>query len=157
LTAKPGTFLLAGILRTPDGQPYHGETKFYRVRKGRRILRNAVDKLVLDTMAHDLSDTGWIGDAVRPAHAAAAKLEDNSPAIETAIRGINGKVARLAEIVAKHRQRIARGQAGGPRAPAGGVSARAGCRRGPRQAESTARGHYAAGSARDDRLLSRQP
>lgn len=101
-TAKPKEFVLSGILQTPDGAKMHGERNFYRAAgKGKRILRSAVDKLVLETMAAELQDSEWIGQAVRSAHEMAATMQDNSPAIEAAIRSINAKIARLTDLVAE--------------------------------------------------------
>lgn len=64
--AKPsaGTYLLPGLLVTPDGKRWHVDGEgFYRVGKGRRIKAAEVDRAVLDVVARDIAGDAF-ADAV---------------------------------------------------------------------------------------------
>ena len=62
--AKPsaGSYLLPGLLVTPDGKRWHVDGEgFYRVGKGRRIKSAEVDRAVLDVVARDIAGDAFAG------------------------------------------------------------------------------------------------
>lgn len=54
--AAAGTYLLTGLLLTPDGRKWHVDGEgFYRAGKGKRIKAAEVDRAVVDVVAKDLA------------------------------------------------------------------------------------------------------
>jgi site-specific DNA recombinase len=61
------TYLLSGLLRTPDGNPWHGDKggKYYRVKTGRSLLVEQVDRAILGTVMSDLTSADFVAEALQ--------------------------------------------------------------------------------------------
>jgi len=100
-------YLLSGLLISPDGQPYSGETTkgagFYRLGKGRRISTRLLDDAVMDCVFNDLSqpDTAkLIADQMRAASAPKGKPRDIT-AMKLRLQGLDQKISRLVDLIAE--------------------------------------------------------
>lgn len=54
--ATARTYLLAGLIQSPDGQGWFGDSGYYRLGKGKKLLADNVDKAVLDIVMAKLQD-----------------------------------------------------------------------------------------------------
>jgi site-specific DNA recombinase len=99
---RPDQYLLTGLLHAPDGTPWQADGRFYRVgRKGQRVLRQAVDQFVLHQIAQEIRGKEFIAKVVQAAHDMAESIEDDPKTLQQAIRTVEGKLSRLADVVAE--------------------------------------------------------
>jgi hypothetical protein len=93
---KPDQYLLTGLLFTPDGTAWQADGKFYRVgRKGKRVLRAAVDELVLHQIAREIHGEAFVAQVVQGAHEMADSIDDDPHSLEQALRSVEGKIGRI--------------------------------------------------------------
>ena len=96
---KPEQFLLTGLLVGPDGTPWQGDGKFYRLgRKGKRLLRDVVDMEVLQAIAKDVKDKEFVGKVVQQAHDMADHIDTSPDTYVKAIRSLEQKLAKLVDL-----------------------------------------------------------
>lgn len=101
--ATDHTYLLAGILMTPDGRQWAGaDGAAYRLGKGQRIASRRVDDAVLDQLLTDLQADETVDRIV----AAMRRIVDapvdgrSIAALEKRIAGLSAKVGRLVDLIA---------------------------------------------------------
>ena len=99
-------YLLSGLLVTPDGQPYAGETvkgqSAYRLGKGKRISAKLIEGAILDRLFADLSAPDIakeIAERMRRAAAPASKPRDLA-GMRRKLATLEGKIAKLVELMA---------------------------------------------------------
>ena len=99
-------YLLSGLLVTPDGQPYAGETvkgqSAYRLGKGKRISARLIEGAILDRLFADLSSpevAKEIAERMRKAAAPASKPRDLA-ALRRKLATLDGKIGKLVDMIA---------------------------------------------------------
>lgn len=105
----PADYLLAGLLQTPAGEPWHGcrdrLTRYYR--RGRRVAAEAVERAVVGKIAHDLKSERFLAALVRDARRLMAP-EDEVKAIArayTEIEALDRKIAKVTALLPEGQQR----------------------------------------------------
>lgn len=95
-------YLLSGVLRTPDGQAWHGDGEgFYRVGKGRRIKAEKVDQAVLEQIAEHLQDSAFISAYTKAARAQALAMRKDAdlPRMRKELAELERQIARITELL----------------------------------------------------------
>lgn len=99
---KPDSYLLTGLLFAPDGTPWQADGQYYRVgRKGKRLLRETIDQIVLRQIAREIKGKEFVAKMVQSAHDMAEAIEDSPAALEQVIRALDAKIDRLANVIAE--------------------------------------------------------
>jgi site-specific DNA recombinase len=94
-------YLLAGLLRSPCGRPWHGDERdFYRFGKGRRLQAGRIDRSVVGALAEDLSSERMAAALVDQIRARQAKKPDAKRAagLRRHMDELDRKIRRLAEL-----------------------------------------------------------
>lgn len=96
-------YLLTGLLKTPDGAPWHVDGGGTRYRTtGRTVPREAVDRVVLERVGADLRSPEFVAAmlaATRSAHA--TTRADERARVRTEIDAINARVSRFLDMAAE--------------------------------------------------------
>lgn len=99
------TYLLTGLLVTPEGAAWHGDGngKYYRVGKGRKVRAEDVDQAVLRKMLQDLNSPRFIAALTRQARKQSGPAEEYGEItlLKDSMLAINAKVTKLASLVAE--------------------------------------------------------
>lgn len=101
---EPGKFILSGLLFTPDGKQWHGDShdSAYRAgMKGQRVNAPFVEGEVLYRMAADFADRAFLQRTVAEARRMADGIEADPIALDTDIRRVERRLANLVESVAE--------------------------------------------------------
>lgn len=97
--AKPGEFILSGLLFSPEGAQWVGDTdetyKAYRVGKGRRISAPWIEGEILYQLMADFHDPSFLGKTIAEARRLAAGIETDPSALDAAIRRAEGRLQNL--------------------------------------------------------------
>lgn len=96
-------YLLAGLLRAPAGQPWHGdEREFYRFGKGRRMAARRVERAVVNALVEDLSSDRWVAELVAQLRARKSARPDarRISSLRRHVEELERKIRRLAELAA---------------------------------------------------------
>lgn len=94
-------YLLAGLLVTPDGRQWHGDSgEGYRVGKGRRIASARVDDAVLAQIATDWSSEAAIKRATAAVRAFVTVDHKRMATNETQLKALTYKIGKLIDIMA---------------------------------------------------------
>lgn len=102
-----GKYLLTGLLRTPAGARYYGESSAdaYRVR-GRYVPREALERAVVGKVMGDLATPAFIGALVNAAHAADAGTEtrQHGQALRDRVTDLVGRISKMMDMAADLKQ-----------------------------------------------------
>lgn len=97
--------LLTGFLETPDGRPWDGQTKHYRLKPaggapGRYVSKAMVDEAVVGQLVADLQSDGFVEQMVRVARQRSKKSDRKGDArrIQAEIVSLNAKIARAMDL-----------------------------------------------------------
>lgn len=104
---KKHDYLLAGLLRTPAGEAWHGEvdpySTFYRHRRTRRILARRVERTVVDSLTEDLAG-GRLASALLEHMRARLLIQPDArraAALRRKLEEIDRRIRRLADLAAE--------------------------------------------------------
>ena len=101
----PSTYLLTGILTSPENQPWHGDGTgtYYRLGKGKKVRCDDLDKMVLTKISNDLSSPDFISRVTKAVKASLKPnaTEDNEKSIRSEFQIINKKIDALASMLAE--------------------------------------------------------
>ncbi len=95
-------YLLSGILRSPDGSPWHGDGEgFYRVGKGRRIKAATIEAAVLAQLAENLKGGDFVKafTAAAKSQAEARKKDAELPRLRKELAEIERQIIRITELL----------------------------------------------------------
>lgn len=98
------TYLLTGLLVSPDGQAWSGDSGTYRLGKGGRIQADAVEKAVIDQIKADLQSDKMAADLAAYYQKLAKESDkgrEDVGAIKRRISEIDKKTARLADLMSE--------------------------------------------------------
>jgi site-specific DNA recombinase len=90
--AREAGYLLAGLLVTPEGTPYHGDRGAYRV-KGRQVQADKVDKTVAEHVLRDLQSPGFVKAVTKAAHA--LRKDDSGDDLRAALQTAERRLEKL--------------------------------------------------------------
>lgn len=101
--AKKHDYLLAGLLTTPAGTPWHGsDASFYRHGKARRILARRVDQAVVASVTEDLTGDRLVAALLEHLRArlVAAPDAQRAATLRRRLDGLDRQIRRLADLAA---------------------------------------------------------
>jgi site-specific DNA recombinase len=101
---EPGKFVLSGLLFTPDGVQYHGDSHDHAYRagmKGTRINAPYVEGEVLYRVAADFADRAFLQRTVAEARRMAEGIEDDPGALDKDIRKLERQMSNLLDLGAE--------------------------------------------------------
>ena len=102
--STPASYLLTGILNSPEGQAWHGDGtgKYYRLGKGKKVRCDALDEAVLKKIGNDLASpefitriTKAVKNTLRPTETA-----NEEKSLRDEIKAITKKIDALAAMLA---------------------------------------------------------
>lgn len=97
----PATYLLTGILKSPDGAQWHGDGagKYYRAGKGKKVRSTEVDQAVIAKVADDLKSPAFVTALVKQARKQQEPEEvKDLKAASKHIEAINAKIAKMVNL-----------------------------------------------------------
>lgn len=100
-------YLLAGLLKTPDGDPWHGDSAdLYRARpthgKGKRIRKETIEKAVMDRVFADMQSADFVRQLTQEARRfVLTQTEDPAADLRQQIQDINNQISRAMDLVLK--------------------------------------------------------
>ena len=99
-------YLLTGLLVSPDGQAWNGDSGYYRLGKGARVLADNVERVVVGQVIEQLQAEPFAA-SIAEHYRSLAKAKDNSPeevgAMKRRITEVEKKIGRLADLVSETR------------------------------------------------------
>lgn len=102
--SKP-TYLLTGILFTPNGKPWRGNgTGHYRthgLKSSRHIKADELERKVLQQVATDIEAAGFVDRLVDETRAHYRKRDDRPGKLEAEIQRLNAQAARMMDLAAQ--------------------------------------------------------
>lgn len=102
--SKP-TYLLAGILFTPNGKPWRGNgTGHYRthgLKSSRHIKADELERMVLEQVASDIESAGFVDQLVEETRARYRKPDDRPRKLEAEIQRLNAQAGRMMDLAAE--------------------------------------------------------
>lgn len=90
--ARESGYLLAGLLVTPEGKPYHGDRGAYRV-KGRQVQADKIDRAVAAHVLKDLQSSAFVKAVTQAARA--LRKQDDASELRAALKSTEQRLARL--------------------------------------------------------------
>lgn len=97
----PATYLLTGILKSPDGAQWHGDGagKYYRAGKGKKVRAAEVDQAVIAKVANDLKSAAFVTALVKQARKQQEPEEvKDLKAASKQIETINAKITKMVDL-----------------------------------------------------------
>lgn len=96
-------YLLAGLLVAPDGAAWSGDSGYYRLGKGSRILANAVEQAIVARVVEDMQSEAMASAIADHYHrlAKASKTPDDAGAMKRRAGEIERKIGRLADLISE--------------------------------------------------------
>lgn len=91
-------YLLSGILKAPDGTPWHGDGEgYYRLGKGKRVKASVVEAAVLAQLAENLRAGNFVAafTAAAKAQAEARKKDTELPKLKKELADIERQIGKL--------------------------------------------------------------
>ena len=100
---RPAIYLLSGLLRTPEGETWHGSGDgSYRVGKGRRVSRDEMEMAVVGRVLGDLRCDRFIDELVVEARRMAAPARpDTLQPQRDRVAKLTARIAKLADLAAQ--------------------------------------------------------
>ncbi len=102
------TYLLTGVLKTPENGPWHGDGSglYYRAGKGKKVRAEEIDRAVLGKIGRDLKSPAFVKTLLEQARKQAVKLDTGKELAQqrTAIKTINVRIAKFADMAADMEQ-----------------------------------------------------
>ncbi len=99
---RSATYLLSGLLRSPTGNPWHGSGDgAYRIGKGRRVDRAALEQAVVERVVEDLHSDAFVEQLVAEARRIAAPPSvDALRPLRDRVTALNARIHRMGELAA---------------------------------------------------------
>ena len=96
-------YILAGILKSVDGQNWHGNKNAYRLGKGKQIAAHIIEKAILKQIVDDLSSDEVAENLLQHYKALAKKQSSKSLAseIKNKIAETDKKITKLADLISE--------------------------------------------------------
>src|SRR5690606_5810016 len=100
----PATYLLTGILATPAGVAYHGDSgTYYRAGKGKKLRAAPVDQAILWQVQRELRSERFIAQLTRAAQtqAAASTPAGQAQGLARRAREIEAAISRMMDLASQ--------------------------------------------------------
>lgn len=98
-----GTYLLSGLLQTPDGRKWHGNGDgYYRAPSGQRLAQEEIEQAVITQVTADLVSDVFVGELVKEARRMSAPLpESEVKPLRDQVSAMTARIARFAQLAAE--------------------------------------------------------
>ena len=97
--------LLGGLLRTADGRTWHAEGEFYRLGKGKRVNRAALDRDIVKQVLDDLHSDAFVKALLAEARKATLPIPDTDVApMREKVSDLTRKIGRATELAMEAQQ-----------------------------------------------------
>lgn len=93
---RDASYLLSGLLFSPEGLPFHGDRGAYRV-KGRQVKAELVDRAVVESVLRDLQSSEFV--LAITAAARAVRVQDNTGRMREELAALERRLEKLVGLI----------------------------------------------------------